>query len=103
TAIITLGSGKDAEKVRKEGIWIYGKQHAIERYIQAGPDAFCEICCGWGHGAHRCERAEKPACLLCGEGHRTKHHECREEGCMAGLGKSCRHLVKKCYNCGGAH
>ncbi|TGZ77551.1 hypothetical protein EX30DRAFT_351800 [Ascodesmis nigricans] len=102
TAIITLRSGEDAERIRKEGLWIYGKQHTIDKYIQGGPDAFCEICCGWGHGTHRCERAEKPACLLCGSGHRTKDHKCREER-KACLGRSCRQLVKRCCNCGGAH
>ncbi|TGZ76279.1 hypothetical protein EX30DRAFT_299541, partial [Ascodesmis nigricans] len=101
--MITINQSINAEKIRKEGLWIYGKQHMIDKYIQAGPDTFCEICCSWGHGAHRCERADKPACLLCREGHLTKAHKCQEEDCRAGLGRSCRHLVKRCCNCGGTH
>ncbi|TGZ76209.1 hypothetical protein EX30DRAFT_391317 [Ascodesmis nigricans] len=86
TVIITLRSGKDTEKVQREGLWIYGKQHTIKRYIQTGPDAFCEICCSWDHGSHRCERANKPACLLCGKGHLTKKHKCLEGDCKVGVG-----------------
>ncbi|TGZ76812.1 hypothetical protein EX30DRAFT_298418, partial [Ascodesmis nigricans] len=76
TVILTLRDGKDAERIKKEGLWIYGKQHTVENYIQTGPDAFCRTCCGWGHGAYRCGGADNPACLLCGEGHLMKDHKC---------------------------
>ncbi|TGZ77127.1 hypothetical protein EX30DRAFT_293056, partial [Ascodesmis nigricans] len=103
TVIITLRSEQDAERVRKEGIWFYGKQHPADKYVPAGPDAFCENCSGWGHAKHRCEKAGEPTCLLCGGGHRSTDHQCPEKDCKAGRGRGCRHMTKKCCNCGGTH
>ncbi|TGZ76748.1 hypothetical protein EX30DRAFT_375220, partial [Ascodesmis nigricans] len=64
--IITLRNKKDAEWICRRGLWIYGKHHSADKFLSAGPDAFCETCSGWGHAAHRSERATKPACMLCG-------------------------------------
>ncbi|TGZ79516.1 hypothetical protein EX30DRAFT_373060 [Ascodesmis nigricans] len=103
SVIITIRSENDAEKIRQKGLWIYGKDHTADRYVQPGPDAFYDICCGWGHGAHRCENAEKPSCMLYGEVHSTKQHRCPNIGCKLGVGKVCQHLKRKCSNSGGAH
>jgi len=103
SVVITLRSEKDAEEMRRTGLWLYGRHHTVEKYIPSGPDAFCDICCGWGHSAYRCERGATPSCLLCGEDHLTKAHRCLEEGCQQKIGTACRHLKRKCCNCGGAH
>ncbi|TGZ78394.1 hypothetical protein EX30DRAFT_292023, partial [Ascodesmis nigricans] len=103
SVIITLRNKKGAEWICGRGLWIYGKYHSADKFLSAGPDAFCETCSGWGHAAHRCERATKPACMLCGEEHLSKEHRCLAEGCGVSAGKVCKHLKRKCCNCGDNH
>lgn len=103
SVIITVRAKDDADDIRRKGLWIYGRHHKADRFIQSGPDAFCDICCGWGHGAHRCEQPNKPSCMLCGEGHQTKNHQCLHKGCRVERGTTCEHLKRKCSNCGRAH
>ncbi|TGZ77575.1 hypothetical protein EX30DRAFT_311037 [Ascodesmis nigricans] len=95
SVVITLRN-KDAEWICRRGLWIYGKYRSVDQFRSAGPDAFCETCSGWGHAAHRCEKATKPACMLCGEEHLSKEHRCLVEGCGESIGKVCKHLKRKC-------
>ena len=42
-------------------------------------------------------------CALCAEEHRTEHHKCPVEGCIATRGVACVHVIAKCPNCRGPH
>ena len=82
---------------------VMGRLHRVEAYEEARPDALCGNCCGWGHIEARCAHLRKPRSALYAEEHRTEHHKCPVEGCMATRGSACVHVIAKCPNCKGPH
>ena len=92
-----------ANRLIKNGLRIIGKIYQVEAYEEARPDAMCGTCCGWGHVEAQCAPAKKPKCALCAEEHRTEHHKCPVEGCIATRGVACVHAIAKCPNCRGPH
>ena len=80
-----------------------GKRIVPVIFVEDVRTAQCETCCGWGHiGAH-CPVVIGKRCGLCAGNHATTEHQCNVIECRATRGKTCKHLVPKCANCGGDH
>ena len=92
-----------ASKLIRNGLRVVGRLHRVEAYEEVRPDAMCGNSCGWEHIEKRCAHLRKPRCALCAEQHRTEHHKCPVEGCMATRGAACVHVIAKCPNCKGPH
>jgi len=69
--------------------------------MNAGPDARCELSCGWGDIEKQCSC--KPTCGYCAGHHQTSDHRGNLVGCTAQLGSISGHRIEKCPNCKGNH
>ena len=103
SVVFSIKGKKMAQKCLEKGLRAAGVWHEVERYIRAGPDTFCESCCGWGHHVSKCGRLAMVRCMLCAGTHKTEDHECDVVGCKARKGQNCTHNNDKCANCKGNH
>jgi hypothetical protein len=103
SVVFSIKGKKMAQRCLEKGLRGAGVWHSVERYIRAGPDSFCEVCCGWRHNVSKCGRLGMVRCLLCTGSHKTEDHQCNVVGCRAKKGQNCTHNHDKCANCKGNH
>jgi hypothetical protein len=103
SVVFAVKSSKMAEKVWKGGLRAAGVKYDVEKFMTAGLDSFCGMCCRWGHVEAKCGSVMMPACMLCSGRHLTMDHKCNVVGCKANTGQHCTHNVDKCVNCKGNH
>jgi hypothetical protein len=103
TAVITVKGRKAAGELTQHKAMIGGIRYTVDRYIAAGPDSMCEICCGWGHLQSKCAMPTMPRCAYCAGKHKTDAHQCPMTGCQAKAGQNCKHTKEQCANCKGTH
>jgi hypothetical protein len=105
SVVFSIKGKKIAQRCLEKGLRAAGVWHEVERYIHAGPDTFCESCCGWAHHDSKCGRLGLGVvkCMLCAGKHKTEDHQCDVVGCKAKKGQNCTHNNDKCANCRGNH
>ena len=104
TAVVAIKDAAIAHDVlQRGGCRAAGTRLKAERYINAGLDAQCSICCEWGHTELRCGALGMARCGFCAGQHKTVDHECKVADCRTHKGKACKHVQAKCANCKGEH
>jgi hypothetical protein len=103
SVVFAIKGKKMAQRCLDKGLNTVEIWNEVARYINAGPDTFCESCCGWGHHVSKCGRLGMVRCMLCMGAHKTEEHQCDVVGCKAKKGQNCNHNVNKYANCKGEH
>ena len=103
SVVLMVKGRKVAADLIENGFRAAGRRYAAELFEEEGPDSLCSVCCLWGHLARKCPTPTAPKCAFCGKGHQTAEHQCKHNGCTAGMGNSCAHIERKCVNCKGNH
>jgi len=99
--VFVVKGSRLSQSLMKKGIKAAGVWYHVEAFLNAGPDSWCELCCGRGHIENKCGNTHK--CGYCSGNHRTSDHKCNVVGCMAKQGSLCGQMLEKCPNCKGNH
>jgi hypothetical protein len=103
SVVFAIKGKKMAQRCLEKGLRAAGVWHEVERYVNSGPETFCESCGGGGHHVSKCGRLGMVRCMLCAGTHKTEEHQCDVVGCKAKKGQNCNHNANKCANCKGGH
>jgi len=101
SVVFVVKGSKVAQKLKNKGINLAGVWHRVEAFTNAGPDSWCELCCGWGHIDNMCGNTPKGG--YCSGNHQTSDHKCNVVGCTAKQGSLCSHTPEKSPSAKGNH
>ena len=101
--VITVGTSKEAAKLRSKGLRFGGALKVVEKYWEARPGSIYLSCIRIGHNCLRKCKDRAIQCVICAGAHKMEDHWCGVTGCTVKMGKICIHILPKYANCGAKH
>jgi hypothetical protein len=103
TIVITVGREHEAKHLCAKDLRLGMGTKPAEKYLDQGPGAVYQTCCGVGHDKQRGCGDRPLQYMICAGSNKMSDHKCRVSGCTTQAGRVCIHDTVQRANCGGKH